>query len=232
MESSKTTLTSWLLTNVTENPDGAESVANLLGGDGAPKLKFLFSVEFGLRDLVNIHRGSKELQTIRYDLKSATRPNITVNQESVNYYGYRTKVATRISYGTIKLTFYEDALNTSHNLLWEYMKKISPLTTYIGDMAANTATEEVSGVVILGGGTPTTVGPLVNPDGLIAWMKVHHHYMNFSTGRKMITTYTCMNPKIESIEHDELDMSNSEASTIGVVFTIDGVRVEHTVNET
>lgn len=240
----ESTLTTWLLTNVGQS-GGATPIANLVGGDGAPKLKFLFTVEFGFRTM-EAHRGSQELAIIKYDLKTATRPNISVNQEDINFYNYRTKVATRVSFGTIKLTFYEDSLNTANDLLWNYMSQLSPITRAgngnnpsINSVGISTAGEEVSI-----GSTASTVGPLGNVDGPIAWMKVHHHYVEYGPtiasatpgdrpidgngqAKGKITTYTYLNPKIESIDMDELDMSSSEASTVSVTFTVDSVSVEH-----
>lgn len=225
-ESRSATLTTWLLTNV-DNPNGLATAGNLLGGDGAPKLKFLFTVEFAFRQILNIHKGSEELQTIQFDLKSATRPNITINYEDANFYNYRTKVATRTNFGNIKLTFYEDSLNTANNLLWEYMKAVSPITGYSGDPSIDTSGEEVTG--ILPSSSASTIGPLAHPDGPILWMKVHHHYIEYGPGgvKKKVTTYTYANPKIETVELDELDMSSSDASTVSATFVVDTVRVEH-----
>lgn len=241
------TLTTWLLTNVGAS-GGIESAGNLIGGDGAPKLKFLFTVEFQFRNPLGVDRGSELLGEIKYDLKTATRPNISVNREDVNFYNYRTKVATRINYGTVKLTFYEDSLNTANDLLWNYISHISPIANVgkgdnpaIGAMGVSTAGEEVSI-----GQKASGIGPMDSPDGPIAWMRVHHHYVEYTgprpTSRNIatngsapqeggargkITTYTYMNPKIESIDIDELDMSSSDASTISVTFTVDSVSVEH-----
>lgn len=216
------TLTTWLMTNV-DNPDGVMTTANTLAGDGAPKLKFMFTAEFAFREsLGGADRGSRRLNLVKYDLKSATRPNVSVNQEDVNYYNYRTKVATRVSYGTIKLTFYEDCFNTSNDLLWNYIKSISPIASYAGESINTTLDVDQQA---------SSVGPLADTDGPIQWLKLHHHYVRTTGARNAgktegrVTTYKCLNPKIESIEMDDLDMSSSEASTISVTFTIDGVVV-------
>lgn len=214
------TLTTWLLSNV-DNPDGAMTTANTLAGDGSPKLKFLFTVEFAFRQsLGGADRGSRQLQLIKYDLKNATRPNVSINQEDVNFYNYRTKVATRANYGTIKLTFYEDCFNTSNDLLWNYIKAISPIASYSAE-AVNTTLEVDQ--------QASSIGPMLYTDGPIQWLKLHHHYIRSSGSKEAgktegrVTTYKCLNPKIESVEMDDLDMSSSEASSITVTFTIDGV---------
>ncbi len=212
------TLTSYLLSS---GGRGAPRIPHMIGDVHAPKLKFLFTAEFGFRSM-SASRGNKDLLVIEYDLKSAGRPNISVNQEDVNYYGYRTKVGTRINFGTIRLTFYEDSLNTASDLLWNYMRTVSPLTDGVGDSTVTTTNDEVQA----NGIGNTTIGPLASgsEDGPIKWMKVHHHYLQDQDSNK-VTTYHCINPKIESIELDELDMSSSDASSITIVFTIEGVTV-------
>ena len=197
---------------------GAPKIYHDLGGIDAPKLKFIFTVEFGFRG-INPHKGTKDLQTIEYDLKSATRPNISVNQEDVNYYNYRTKVATRVSFGTVRLSMYEDSLNVANGLIWDYIKAISPITRQ-PQLSISTEGESVSP------DTASTIGPLTDTDGPIAWMKVHHHYTQ--NGQNKVTTYTYGNPKIENVDIDELDMSSNEASTVNITFTVDSVNVEHT----
>lgn len=210
------TLTTWILGNV-DNPDAALQTANTLAGDGAPKLKFLFSVEFAFRDLLDgVDRGSRDLQIIKYDLKSASRPNVTVNYEDANFYNYRTKVATKVNYGTIKLTFYEDSLNTSNSLLWNYIKSISPIASYSAESPSTDLEIERQA---------SSLGPLSHPDGPIKWMKLHHHYIRSSEkgAEPRVTTYKCLNPKIESIEMEDLDMTSSDPSTVTITFIIDGV---------
>lgn len=217
------TLTSYLLSS---GSGSAPRIPHMIGDMDAPKLKFLFTVEFGFRSMAAL-RGHRDLVIAQYDLKSASRPNITVNQEDVNYYGYRAKVGTRINFGTIRLTFYEDSLNTASDLMWNYIRQISPLTQSISHSASVTTVNDEVDVQGIGGST--TIGPLASgsEDGPIKWMKIHHHYLSGQDTKK-ITTYHCINPKIESVELDELDMSASDASTISITFTYEALAVLET----
>lgn len=203
---------------------GATAIPHMMGDVHAPKLSFLFTVEFGFRSMSG-DRGHEKLETIQYDLKSASRLNMQVNQEDVNYYGYRAKVGTKINFGTVKLVFYEDSLNLSNNLFVQYFSTISPLFKgFIGKTVITTGDEAES----LGNGGTSTVGPLPSgeEDGPIKYMMVHHHYLT-GQDNKHTTTYTYINPKIESLELDELDMTSSNASTVGITFTVEGVTVKH-----
>jgi hypothetical protein len=176
-----------------------------------------------------VNVGSENMETIEYHLKNASRPNIKINQEDVNYYGYRTKVATRTDFGTIKLTFYEDSVNVANDFLWAYMFYVSPIVSVnaenIGEIM-DTSADSVDNHI--GNLKYQSFGALNRADGQIMWMKVCHHYTDYSnqsSAKHRMTTYTYMNPKVESIEADDLDMTSSEASTISVTFTVDGVYV-------
>lgn len=215
------TLTTYLLS---EGSGGGIKIPHMIGGNDAPKLSFLFTVEFGFRAPF-ADRGHKKLEIIKYDLKNATRPNITVNQEDINYYGYRAKVGTKVNFGTVRLTFYEDSLNEANDLFANYLAEISPLADGSAEKTISTSSDEP---IVLGSGGYKTIGDLPNgnEDGLLKYMLVNHHYLEGQDSKK-ITTYTYINPKIENVELDELDMSSSNASTISIVFSAEGVTVEH-----
>jgi len=165
------------------------------------------------------------MDIIKYDLKSAGKPSITINQEDANYYGYRTKVATRMNYGTIQLVFYEDALNRANNLLWNYLNAISPISTLVTPPSSKHVIGE-SDIKSQQG----SIGPLPNDarDGIFTFMKIYHHYP--AGDHHGVTTYNCHNPKIESASYTELDMSSNEAATVTITFTIDGCTITHSNN--
>lgn len=215
-------LSNWILTRTGDSYPNSTMIVHDFGHIDRPKLSFLFTVEFAFRQ-IDADKGNKQMETISYDLKSASRPQISVNLEDVNYDGYRAKVATRASYGTVKLTFYEDSLNVAHDLVWKYIRAISPITTGSGE----TVLTDGEDVIYYGNGQ-NTIGPLKYADGVIQWMKVHHHYIHGS--ERKVTTYTYTNPKVESIEYSELDMSSSEASTVSVTFTVESISTDSGVS--
>lgn len=216
-----TNLTSWILLKNSAPSANGLFIANDLAGSDAPKLKFVFSVEIGFRDNFGAIAGSSNLEKIEYDLKSASRPNITPNQEDVNFYGYRTKITNRINYGSLKLTFYEDSLNNSNDLLWKYINYISPISRTENKMIST------AGDTVIATSTPVGIGPLGNSkeDGPIAYIKLFHYYMKGEN--RYATIYTYSNPKLESAEMDDLDMSSSDPSTITVSFSVDAINVQH-----
>lgn len=215
-----TTLTTWVLNN---RLNGEDFIATPLADITPPKTRFLFTVEFKPRVDLGIDLGSPDMAKIVYHLKTAGKPNLTANQEDINFYGYRAKVLTRNNFGTIQLSFYEDSLNTANDLLWLYMNAVSPLTTL--NTTPSSRSEANGGDRMMT--EQQSVGPLPNDarDGIFSAMIVHHYYpKGFSRGH---TVYTYHNPKIESASYDELDMTSSEASTITVTFSVEGIKVEH-----
>lgn len=236
MTARSTTLTTWLINNSPVNGNDAALTASDLAGSQPPKTKFLFTVDFKFRDSsdanrrISANKGSISMELIQYDLKAASRPNITFQQEDVNYYGYRTKVLTKTNFGTVKLTFYEDTLNRANDLVWQYIKAVSPIARR---PATQVSITDTGGDAVSGGldiKDANTIGALAHADGPIARMSVYHHYIEYTPNnnfKKKTTVYTYTNPKIESVEFDELDMSNSDVSTITVTFTADYINVEH-----
>lgn len=206
-------LSNWILTRSDGNYPDATLIQHDFGELNRPKTSFLFTAEFGLT--FQGDRGAKQLEAITYDLKNASRPQINVNLEDVNFDGYRAKVATRISFGTVKLTFYEDSLNTAQQFLWSYLNEISPLTK-LAARGENTYTHSEE---VIGGANG--IDAMAYPDGPIAWIKVHHHYI--SGDKSKVTTYVYTNPKLESVEYSDLDMTMSEATTVTLTFAAEAI---------
>lgn len=97
-----------------------------------PKLKFNFTVTFKFRSPLFAGASGKNAKGTMFDevtfaMKQASRPNPTVVYQDINYYNYRTKVATKVDYGTLQLTLYDDVENNAHDLFEIYLKAISPI---------------------------------------------------------------------------------------------------------
>lgn len=182
--------------------------------EGAPKSKFLFTAEFQFRN-GNVDKGNEQREIIKYALKTAGRPSPQYNYEDVNFYNYRTQVLTKVTYGTVTIGLYDDAPGLALNLYKAYMSELSPA-------ASATAAQAGS----LSKGNATSVAPLQNKYGVIDHIKVHHYFANGGGTSGGQTTFTYLNPKIQTITMDELDMSSSEPSTIQITFVYDSVNVE------
>ncbi len=182
-----------------------------------------FDIDESIRDYLDL--GSREMGEIKYACKMATRPNVQVNYADVNMYNYRFKVATKVDYGSVTLSLYDDNKNLAHNLFLYYLNAISPVSNKPPeqyDLRGDPIQEWAS------------LGPLPESAkfGLIKRMTVTHHYSNTyaddgESSHKSIN-YHYMNPKIQQFNLDELDMGvGSEASMITLTFVYDSVYTEY-----
>lgn len=222
------TLTEWRLSNDKSYRNAQRvNIGSEFAGYDAPKMKFLFTVSFQLGDTLGFNLGSDNMSQIVYACKNATRPNININYTDVNSYNYRFKVATRTDFGTVTVSFYDDNKNTAHGILQDYLEAVSPVSRKTRGTGYYLK-EDIQQWASLG---PL---PTQDADGLIKSMRVTHHYnsgnspdLNFYSK----VHYDYINPKIQSFNWDELDMSASETSMISITFVFDSVNITVEHNE-
>lgn len=228
-----------------------------------PKLKFNFTVAFEFRgDLKN---KLKRLETtneladeqVNFAIKQVTRPNPTINYQDVNFYNYRTKVATSIDQGTVQLTFYDDTGNVAHDIYEHYIKAISPIAN-LSKQEADSLYEGQSG--LFNNDTTTniyspakhstsSIGPLpsdsvMGPEsGLIKSISLRHWFYSRTVQRDnrydintkspyiQYTEYQFLNPKIVNITLDETDMSQNEVNLVTLNFVYDSVFINSPLRE-
>jgi len=178
----------------------------------SPKLKFNFFVKFEFRSNSPQREslGGLSLETNYLAVKSAGRISPVINYYDVNYYGFRTKVATRTDFTTFNLTLYDDSSQRSHSVVDAYMKAVSPLA----DAPDADLVRELTTVQALEEGSEL---------GIIKKMTLLH----VAQGGKKKTQYQFFNPKITNIIADELDMAASDPAFLNITFVYDGYRVDH-----
>lgn len=191
-----------------------------------PKLKFNFTIEIEYRGYEsdgngppNVASGTNDMARFAIPVKTVTRPNPSVNLVDVNFYNYRTKVATRTDMGTFTVTFYDDSTEVAHGIVQQAMMDISP--------AANlTATDKqlMDDPYSVPFGGLSSVGPQEFRNGPIRFIKVHHHYVYM--GNAMVGTYTYVNPRVQTVDFGDLDMSASEVTSASITFAYDGYSYE------
>jgi hypothetical protein len=188
-----------------------------------PKLKFLFTVSFTPRtSVLNLKEtGADDMDSLRFALKRATRPSPTVVYQDMNFYGMRTKVAIKMDYGTVTLTFYDDVVNNAHSLVSRYINSISPISTQTALNADNLDVFSANN---------KTIGALAHKMGPFQSMKVTHHMLDNSLSD--VTTpkqvyYEYLNPKIINVNLDELDMTQSDTTNVEIVFVYDSVNISY-----
>lgn len=228
-----------------------------------PKLKFNFTISFKLRDPMALRLkktnsnakadGAIMADQLTFVLKQASRPNPTVVYEDVNFYNYRTKVATKVDYGTMQIMLYDDVENFGHNLYEHYLKSLSPIASQQDANALFSGKEgpqnrafnsqDVTKIEISGGSG--SVGPLPDADiakggesGLIEHISIRHWYLSQFESRTteegnpillnpslQFIEYKFLNPKVINMTLDELDMTQSDVSTVMMNFIYDSVYI-------
>jgi len=173
----------------------------------SPKYKFLFWTKFKFRTESPTHQGTGNVETNAFAIKQMGRPNPIITYQDANYYGYRTKVATKTDFATFNMSFYDDSANRAHDLFEKYMQAVSPITQ-IGN-ANNLFGSQ-------------TIGELPNDArlGPIEEIELFHGYKGPNK-----TTYKFMNPRITNIMLDELDMLGSEVASVNLTFVYDSFHV-------
>lgn len=230
----------------------ARATADDFAGADHPKYKFMYTVSFNYRSSIldtiragtspenaRAMQGANTLKEIAFGLKTASRPNPTVAYQDVNFYNYRTKIATKIDFGTLNLTFYDDVNNRAHDIVAAYLKTISPIARVSNPAYANFLDTlgispmeddpDVSGIGILANGEEA---------GLINSITITHHlpiqYSSSATESNSVMNtkvfpavrYIFFNPKIININLDDLDMTQSDTSTVSMTLTYDSVYMD------
>jgi hypothetical protein len=203
-----------------DNIRGDEGQSNMIQDAGFasfshPKLKFNWTMDINYRDgdSNNLVQGGNLMETLDIPVKTATRPQPTITYTDVNFYNYRTQVATKTDFGTASITMYDDANNKAHGLLQNYL-------TYVSPMANPASLGLIDNPLSIPFGQLSSIGTIGNANGMIRTIRLHHFYVR--KGKTMRMTFTYMNPKIQNFEYDDLDMSASDVNTLTMTFNYDG----------
>jgi len=231
--------------------DGAPSgrrnnnIPDRMAAGETPKLKFNYTVQFKFRqDYRPLYEGAKEYEDNEFSVVKVTRPQPTINYTKVNFYNFRTNVATNVDYGTINLAFYDDSKNRAHDLFESYMYAVSPIFNYKNETRTNvldtlgienniaSGTDmPIGGVGITNAPNTASLGSISHRHGPIRYIKVFHKYVIVPEGSDRAevkrTIYTYLNPKITTINLEDLDMTQSAVTMVDLTFNYDSVFVTH-----
>lgn len=171
-----------------------------------PKFKFNFLLQFKFRSNAPAVQGSMDVRSNEFAVRQMGRPTPVIQYQDVNYYGFRTKVATRVDFSTFNVTFYDDAPGRAHNIFETYMESVSSLVNI------QNANNVESGQTIIELPDSDFLGPIEHID-----LKHFHMQKN--------TIYRFHNPKITNFMLDELDMTQSEVAAVTMSFVYDAFHI-------
>jgi len=219
--------------------------ADDFAGADHPKYKFNYVISFNYRDTIKkalpdrASFGADETQTTNQDkmrsvsfgIKQASRPNPSVVYQDINIYNYRTKVATKVDYGTITLVFYDDVNNRAHDIFSTYLRTISPIANVSNTLYANmydtiaqgevqdSAFPDVSSLGVLN--NAESLGPIQS----ITLTQMLPFRSDGVSASESSVQYIYMNPKITNMNLDDVDATVSDVSTVAMTFVYDSVYV-------
>lgn len=202
----------------------------------APKYKFLFVVQF-IPDAAYSALGTNQFGPLdmAFTVKHSTRPDARFVHEDVNYYNFRTKVATRTEFQDMNMTFHDDTLGYASSFYKSYLRAMSPITglenpdsglmeesgmDYVGNTLVNN--EIINS--IQGNRYAASTGPLAgNSKQIFREIRLYHVYDYGNT----MDVYRFMNPRVATLSLDDLDMSvGSEGSELSMSFHYDSVFID------
>ena len=208
----------------------------------APKYKFLFVMQFEFTEPFAASMKAKEMAFV---IKNCTRPQINFEHEEVNMYNYWVRVPKRTSYEPMTMRFYDDNQNMAMTLFTAYLKAVSPIANMSFDQKmedTNWAFEKESmgfenaSVAVSGGNDAffgpvayaSSFGPVGGPSNKNMFKRITM-FQIYDYGRYM-NEYRFMNPKILSMELDEMDMAdNGNGNEVSMQFAYDVVHIKNTI---
>jgi hypothetical protein len=167
-----------------------------------PKFKFIFKVKFeGFEEMGN--------SDFYYYVHRCDKPNITLNHTDVNYYNFRSRVLTSVTFQPIQMTLLDEIGNSVTDFFVKYMSATSGQAG--GSYGVNN-----------GFGSSSSSRP---------------YKRGYSNGKAIIINqifanglytnqYKFVNPRIESFQFDELNMEDNAGSLLTLQFSYDSLVAE------
>ena len=165
-----------------------------------PKLKFLFKVGF---------YGFDAGRDFYYYVLKADKPRVNFIHQDVNYYNFRSRVLTGVTYDPISITFFDEIGNTLNDFFVTYLKQRSG--TGSGKYGIEQGFGEATSSKPYGNGYSQTNGQRVIVEQVFA---------NGTQSNRFIF----INPRIEKFDFDDLSMDESNIGSHGTVtFSYDAI---------
>jgi hypothetical protein len=208
----------------------------------APKNKFSYIVEIQFAPAY-AEWNDPVASGIAFVTKRATRPQVDFQYDEVNMYNFWTQVIKRVQFNPMQMTFYDDNTGMATNFYAQYMRAISPITNknfsaqkagvpgaYEGDSMNFTNKDDDQELINYNlPAYSASVGALQNDDagnptkGLLERISLYH----IGQYGDSVTSYHMFNPRITSLQPDELTMQDSgEGSEFTFEFNYDSVFVD------
>ncbi len=189
----------------------------------APKFKFLFVVQITLSTAYQSAMGDAG-KNLAFVVKNSTRPNVNIEHEEINMYNFWTRIPKRADYEPITMRFLDDDKGLAHLFYTTYLRSISPITRFEPGFDSvdwlQTNSMNLNRADLAGAASLTALEG--NTTSIISDIKLFHL---FNYGKEM-NVYSFKNPKLLTMNLDELDMAESTTgSEIELQFAYDALHI-------
>lgn len=202
-------------------PNAENQIPDRMSTTESPKYNFAFTVEFFYGDKLSMlpTDNTQNIKDNSFAVIKVTRPQPTINYQKVNFYNFRTNVATSVDYGQLTISFYDDAKNRAFNIFMEYLKAVSPIAR-VNHQSANTFDEYgQNNDIIL---HTASLGELDGRrHGIIKRLRLNHFYK--LNGNEHVIHYDYLNPKLVTAVLSDVDMTQNGVSVVDMTFNYDSV---------
>jgi hypothetical protein len=162
-------------------------------------MKFLFKVKF---------EGFTE-NTCYYYVHACDKPAVTLNHTDVNYYNFRTRVLTHVTFNPINMTILDEIGNSLNEFFVLYMAQIS------GQGSGNWGTNNLKASSSL----PYETGKYYDGHSLLKSITIMQIFGNGT----MMNEFKLINPRIETFTFDGLSMEENGVSMANLSISYDSL---------
>lgn len=202
--------------------------------ENSPKHKFLFITEI---DIHPFYVGIADMARFALLTQSASRPKIKFEHQEFNEYGIRRGVLTKTSFEPINLSFIDDNDNSAMQFFTNVLRLMSPITNISNSATVDqrqydfrtgqgtitnintsqrgitvqerTDSEYRPNVYAQSSGYPGSQDNVGSATSIFKSIKIHHVHLY----GEAVNTFTFMNPRLLSMDLDDLDMTSSDDIT-------------------
>lgn len=174
------------------------------------KFKFLFKIKFG--------------GPWQYYVKSATKPKVKMIHQDVNFYNFRSKVLTQVSFDPMTVVLWDEIGNSVNKFFTTYLETVS------GQGSGNWG-KDSSFDVAKSSSSSKSYRNNGNGDPVLATVIIEQVFANGTKSNRFIFK----NARIEAMDLDDLTMDATEMNTLSITFNYDSlqcVTVDHSVIHT
>lgn len=199
------------------------------------KFKFLFVVEFKFYTEYANMLGIEP----SFVVKTADRPSVTYEYEDINMYNFRTKVAKKSSFTPISMSFHDDEQNRAVAFYNAMQRLMTPIANHLTpsmyehsgmdytDVKTQASGKDAGAQGIWTSDHAASIGALLGSNtSIIQSINLYHVYF----GGAKVNEYRFINPRVMSMNLDNMDMSDGGTSELKMEFAYDNVEISNYVS--